>query len=160
MTRQGRMSNGYNRAMSSPASSRASRRRVAFAVLLAAVMPVMISAQAAPAKAGRLSGTVADTQGKGLAGATVTLSSDTSDLKRTATTDKKGAYRFDDVPTGQYQVSAQLTAFVTTTRAAVVTDDKLDVALRFFLGRSGGEIVRAPGRERAPRPVLTVPFGD
>ena len=145
--------------MYSPASSLPAWRRLAVVVAAAALIPVMTAAQDAPAaKVGRLSGTVADTQGKALAGATVTLNSDASDQKRTATTDKKGAYRFDDVPTGSYQVSARQTAFVTTTRAAVVADNNLNVALRFFLSRAGGEIVVAPGDESAPRPVLTVPF--
>ena len=145
--------------MHSPASSLPAWRRMAVALVVSASIPVMIAAQETPAvKVGRVSGTVADTKGKALAGATVILSSETSDLKRTATTDKKGAYRFDDVPPGPYQVSAQLTAFVTTTRAAVVADGDLKVALKFFLSRAGGEIVVAPGPEKAPRPVLVVPF--
>jgi hypothetical protein len=145
--------------MYSPASSLPDWRRVAVVLVVAALMPVTTAAQVTPAaKVGRVSGTVADTKGKALPGATVTLSSETSDLKRTATTDKKGAYRFDDVPTGQYQVSAELPAFVATTRAAVVADNELKVALKFFLSRGGGEVVVAPGPDRAPRPVLVVPF--
>jgi hypothetical protein len=145
--------------MYSPASSLSDWRRVAIVLLVTALIPVMTAAQVTPAaKAGRVSGTVADTKGKALPGATVILSSETSDLKRTATTDKKGAYRFDDVPTGSYQVSAELPAFVAGTRAAVVADKELNVALRFFLSRGGGEIVVAPGSDRAPRPTLVVPF--
>jgi hypothetical protein len=145
--------------MYSPASSMPDWRRVAVVLVVAALIPVMTAAQVTPAaKVGRVSGTVADTKGKALPGATVTLSSQTSDLKRTATTDKKGAYRFDDVPMGPYQVSADLTAFVTTTRAAVVDEKQLEVALRFFLSAGGGENVRAPKPGSAPRPVLTVPF--
>ena len=102
-----------------------------------------------------------NTQGKALAGATVTIRSETTNLKRTATTDKKGAYRFDDVPVGPYQVTAELTKFVPTTRAAVLAakDAKEpNVTMRFFLSAAGGEIVPAPDPGRAPRPVLTPPL--
>jgi hypothetical protein len=147
--------------MKSPTSSLFSWGRMGFAVLAAALIPAMIAAQGTPGPTlGRVSGTVADMKGKALAGAAVTLSSESSDLRRTATTDKKGAYRFDDVPVGPYQVTAELSAFVSTTRAAAVTEKELNVGLRFFLIAAGGEIVRAPRPDRAPRPTLVVPFWD
>jgi len=39
-----------------------------------------------------------------------------------------------------------------------VADGDLKVALKFFLSRGGGEIVVAPAPDKAPRPVLVVPF--
>src|SRR5712691_1481123 len=70
---------------------------------------------AAPARAqsstGRISGTVVDSSGAVLPGATVTVTQDQTGLTRTATTDKAGAYLFVSLPVGTYSVSAEMQGF-------------------------------------------------
>jgi len=129
---------------------------VAIAALLAAVIPVLAVAQEKPsaAAAGRIDGTVTDLKGKTLPGATVTLSSDASDLRRTGTTDKKGNYRFEGVPAGQYTVTAELPEFVTAARTAFVTADKPRTEVKFFLSVASTTATKP----ETPKPIIT-PFG-
>jgi hypothetical protein len=142
----------------SAAASRSSWRSVVAAVLLAVLSPVLATAQEKPsgtAAAGRIEGAVTDVKGKALAGTTVTLTGSTPAMQRTATTDKKGNYRFEDVPAGEYTVSAELPDFVAAERIAVVGDKKLKAEVRFFLSAIS---TVAPKVEGAPRPVIT-PIG-
>jgi hypothetical protein len=133
--------------------------RATLAVLFAALVPAMMAAQVKafdPGAVGRVAGTVMNTKGKALPGTTVTLSGEAPVVRRTAITDKKGAYRFDDVPVGRYTVTAELATFIPATRTAVVAEGDVEVALRLFLSVAE-PVVTAPRPERAPRPVL-VPF--
>jgi hypothetical protein len=60
---------------------------------------------------GQITGTVRDTSGAVVPGATVTVHSDLTGLTRTATTNPSGDYSFPLLPTGVYAVSAELAGF-------------------------------------------------
>ena len=120
-------------------------------MLLAALVPALALAQKPSGGTGRIDGAVTDAKGKALAGTTVTLSSSTSNLRRTETTDKKGNYRFADVPAGEYTLTAELPEFVKAERIAVVAENK-KADVRFFLSAIS---TSASPAENAPRPVLT-----
>ncbi len=60
---------------------------------------------------GSVSGTVMDQSNAMLPGAQVTITNDTTGLKRTATTDSGGAYRFLDLPEGTYTIDVSATGF-------------------------------------------------
>ncbi len=57
--------------------------------------------------------------GQGITGATVTRISFSDPSPRTVTSGANGAYQFDNVPPGTYQLSASATGFQTTTRTGV-----------------------------------------
>ena len=57
--------------------------------------------------------------GQGIAGATVSRISFSDPTPRTVTSGANGAYLFDNVPPGTYQLSASATGFQTTTRTGV-----------------------------------------
>jgi len=69
---------------------------------------------------GTVSGTVTDSSGAVVAGATVTLSSRETTLTRTATTNDSGFYRFDAVDLGNYSVTIESKGFGTLTKTNVV----------------------------------------
>jgi hypothetical protein len=81
--------------------------------LVAAVLAVL--GMAGPLRAqtatGQITGTVKDTSGAVVPGATVTVHSDLTGLTRTATTNPSGDYSFPLLPVGTYSVSAQLQGF-------------------------------------------------
>ncbi|PYQ39883.1 MAG: TonB-dependent receptor, partial [Acidobacteria bacterium] len=60
---------------------------------------------------GRISGTVLDSSGAVLPGATVTIVQEQTKLTKSTTTDKDGAYLFVSLPVGTYTVSAELSGF-------------------------------------------------
>jgi hypothetical protein len=81
--------------------------------LLGAVLALLAMAGTAGAQTatGEITGTVRDTSGAVVPGATVTVHSDLTGLTRTATTNPSGAYSFPLLPVGTYSVSAQLAGF-------------------------------------------------
>jgi hypothetical protein len=60
---------------------------------------------------GQITGTVKDTSGAVVPGATVTVHSDLTGLTRTATSNASGDYSFPLLPTGAYSVRAELAGF-------------------------------------------------
>ena len=68
---------------------------------------------------GRISGTVVDSSGAVLPGATVTIVQDQTQLTKSTTTDKEGAYLFVSLPVGTYTVSAELSGFKKAVRSGL-----------------------------------------
>jgi Carboxypeptidase regulatory-like domain len=66
-----------------------------------------------------LVGTVADTTGASVAGATVTASNKDTGVKYTSATSSTGEYRLNNIPVGRYDVSASGQGFATATVAGV-----------------------------------------
>ena len=67
-----------------------------------------------------MSGTVKDTQGAVVPGVTVTAASDALiGGPRTTVTNETGSYQFQTLPTGMFQVTFELTGFVTLKREGV-----------------------------------------
>ncbi|PYQ55349.1 MAG: TonB-dependent receptor, partial [Acidobacteria bacterium] len=84
------------------------RRRLA---LLLAVLVTSAASLQAQSSTGRISGTVVDSSGAVLPGATVTVTQDQTGLAKNTVTDKDGAYLFVSLPVGTYSVSAEMQGF-------------------------------------------------
>jgi Carboxypeptidase regulatory-like domain len=83
------------------------------ALLLGAVLALLAMADMAGAQTatGQITGTVKDSTGAVVPGATVTVHSDLTGLTRTGASNPSGDYSFPLLPTGVYSVSAELTGF-------------------------------------------------
>jgi outer membrane receptor protein involved in Fe transport len=89
------------------------RLLLAFAALLAAAD---VHAQSA----GSITGTVKDTSGAALPGATVTAASAAQAVEETAQTGPEGAFVFPQLPPGTYRLKAELSGFKTIERTNVI----------------------------------------
>ena len=100
---------------------------VAFLILV----PTLLFAQT---NAGSLSGRVTDASGAGLPGVTVTATNSANGFNRSVVTEADGSYRFQSLPVGTYEVTADLAGFgAVTTRNVeinVSTDRGLNVTLK------------------------------
>jgi Carboxypeptidase regulatory-like domain/TonB-dependent Receptor Plug Domain/TonB dependent receptor len=106
---------------------------VAFSLVLLA-FPRLASAQFETAA---VLGTVRDTSGAVLPGASVTLMSDATGVALTRTTDTKGDYQFFTVRPGTYKVRSELTGFSTVVTGEV----KVDIGARQRV-----DLTQAPGQ--------------
>src|SRR6185369_16802620 len=70
---------------------------------------------------GSLVGTVTDSSGAALPGATVTIEQTETKLSRELTTDAAGGYHFTAVPSGTYTISVKMNGFRTYSRSVPVT---------------------------------------
>ena len=80
-------------------------------LLALAVPAVLAGSLAAQTFRGGILGTVSDSTGGALPGATVTAVNVATKLTRTAVTDNQGNYFFGELPPGEYSVSASLSGF-------------------------------------------------
>ena len=84
-----------------------------------------------------VSGTVNDSQGNAVTGATVTLSNTEKAFTRTAATSDKGYYTFPSIPPGTYRLEVEASNFkkavIAAVEAAVDTPKTADVALEVGL---------------------------
>ena len=71
---------------------------------------------------GAILGTVSDSSGGALPGATVTATNVGTKLARSVITDAKGEYAINELPTGEYTLSASLSGFATQTVKGVHVD--------------------------------------
>jgi hypothetical protein len=79
--------------------------------LLLAVLVTSAASLQAQSSTGRISGTVVDSSGAVLPGATVTVTQGQTGFTKNAVTDKDGAYLFVNLPVGTYSVSAEMQGF-------------------------------------------------
>src|SRR5690348_13929691 len=88
------------------------------AVLLAvaAFVPAILVGQAIDSN---VVGTVTDSTGAAVPGATVTVTNKETGAKYTANTGNAGEYRFNNIPVGSYDISATAPGFSTATTANV-----------------------------------------
>ncbi|HSU18767.1 MAG TPA: TonB-dependent receptor [Acidobacteriaceae bacterium] len=70
----------------------------------------------AQSNSGSLSGTVADSTGAVIPGATVTIANTLSGFNRTATTDSSGHFQFVNLPFNPYQISVRMAGFQSFTK--------------------------------------------
>jgi hypothetical protein len=84
----------------------------------------------------RLGGTVTDTSGAILPGATVTLKNDATGVSLTTVTNEAGIYAFESLPTGRYTVTIELQGFkrVVATDNAVAVGQPTTVNAKLELG--------------------------
>jgi Ca-activated chloride channel homolog len=87
------------------------RLRAVFVSVLAAA--VLVGGVAYSSSLGRIVGTVVDSSGAALPGATLTLALPVG--IRTALSDAKGEFHFEGVPPGKHRIQAELTGFTPTT---------------------------------------------
>jgi hypothetical protein len=95
------------------------------------LLPQLLFAQT---NAGSLSGVVSDASGGALPGVTVTATNSSTGFNRSVVTGPDGSYRFQSLPVGTYEVTADLAGFgsVTTRNVEVnvSTDRSLNVTLK------------------------------
>src|SRR5437764_811820 len=86
----------------------------------------LLVAMAAPSSAqtirGTITGTVADSTGAVLPGATVTATNTATGISLTATANQQGAYTIPLVPSGVYEVAAELAGFKKSVRTGIVVE--------------------------------------
>jgi outer membrane receptor protein involved in Fe transport len=96
-------------------------RLLAYALAAAAALsPSELLAVSAP-----VSGRVVDNGGHAVAGALVSL----VELHRAATTDRDGSFRFGDVPSGRYTISARHIGLISAAKEIVVETSPVNVSL-------------------------------
>ena len=109
-------------------------KRFALGLLLAAgLLPATLAAQAVT---GTILGSVIDTSGAVMPGATVTLKNVNTGLTRVVVTDTAGEYTAPSLPTGKYSVSAELSGFKTVTMENIDlgVDQHIRVNVRLEVG--------------------------
>jgi len=86
---------------------------------------------------GRISGTLRDTAGATIPGATVVVSNVATNLVRTVTTDDDGFYTVTNLPVGNYDVEAQRAGFKKAARTgvSVVADARLTIDVTLEAGQ-------------------------
>lgn len=94
------------------------KNRILFTLALVCFLPAMISAQVAVT--GKITGVVTDSSGGAVANATVTVKSTALMSARTIGTSTDGAYLFDLLPPGTYDVTVTAAGFRTVTQTGVV----------------------------------------
>src|SRR5712691_7573270 len=121
---------------------------------------------------GRISGTVVDSSGAVLPGATVTIVQEQTKLTKSTTTDRDGAYLFVSLPVGTYTVSAELSGFrkQVTSGYTLVSDGRVTADFALPVGQvsevvevtvageqvntTSGEIARVVDREQVQNLAL------
>ena len=86
------------------------KRVVLGLVIAACLLPAALAAQAVT---GTILGTITDTSGAAVPGATVTLTNINTGFTRTVVTDGNGEYTVPSLPTGKYKLAAELPGFKT-----------------------------------------------
>jgi hypothetical protein len=107
------------------------------ALLLTLASLVVLLCSAAPLRAqvdtGSILGTVSDTSGASVHGATVTLTNEGTNASLSTTTGSDGGYKFTPVRIGSYKLTATLQGFQTVTQKNVVVNVGADVVVDFSL---------------------------
>ena len=83
----------------------------AFLILVSALVTASVPARAQSLSAGTVTGVVVDPNGAVIPNASVTIANSVTGYTRAVNTDKDGAFRFDNVPLNNYQVSVSATGF-------------------------------------------------
>jgi Carboxypeptidase regulatory-like domain len=142
---------------------------------LALVLAVLVTSAAgalAQSSTGRISGTVGDSSGGVLPGATVTITQDKTGLTKSAVTDKGGAYLFVSLPVGAYTVGAEMPGFRKQVKSGfqLVADGRVTADFALPIGQvtevievtvagetvntTSGEIARVVDREQVQNLAL------
>ncbi len=102
-------------------------------VVALCLLPIGLAAQAVT---GTILGTVTDTSGAAVPGATVTLTNQGTGLTRSMVTDQAGEFTAPSLPTGKYKIVAELPGFKTATLSDIelTVDTKVRVNARLEVG--------------------------
>jgi outer membrane receptor protein involved in Fe transport len=114
--------------------NRSFRNLSALVFLCVAVLLCLTSALNAQTFRGTILGTITDSSGGAIAGATVTIKNLDTGLVRTVTTSEDGSYAAPELPIGNYSVTVEKSGFkegvVTGIRVEVSTERRADFALQ------------------------------
>jgi outer membrane receptor protein involved in Fe transport len=109
------------------------RNMVWLATLILAAIPV-----AAQLPTGAILGTVRDSSGASIPNAVVTVRNTDTNLRRTATTEQDGSYRFSELPVGPYEVKVEAAGFKTETRTGLTLEVTQQGVVNFDLQVGAG----------------------
>src|SRR5438094_7161781 len=107
----------------------------AFLILVSIFVTASLPVTAQGLSAGTVSGVVVDPNGAVVPNASVTMGNSVTGYTRTVNTDKDGAFRFDNVPLNNYQVSVSATGFAAD-RETVVVRTSVPITLKIPLAIS------------------------
>src|SRR4029077_8410888 len=109
-------------------------KMISIACLAAIVLFTCVDITSAQTFRGTILGTVTDSSGSSVAGATVVVKNTNTGLSRTVTTSEDGTYSVPELPIGTYSVSVEKAGFklgaVTGIQFEVSTERRADVALQ------------------------------
>ena len=131
-----------------------------------AVFLILLSAGPSPAQTslGRMSGTVLDSSGAVLPGATITMTSDQTAQVQTTTSTETGAFLFPLVPVGTYKVEIELQGFksATFTKVSVAVAQEYSLTARLELGNVSENVTVEAGASLVPTtsPEVTTTVGQ
>jgi Carboxypeptidase regulatory-like domain/TonB dependent receptor len=94
------------------------RNRILFIFVLVSLFPAILSAQVAVT--GKITGVVTDSSGSAVPNATITVKSAALMAPRTINTSSDGAYLFDLLPPGTYEVTVTASGFRTVNETGIV----------------------------------------
>lgn len=96
---------------------------------LVSLFGILVISHFAQTTTGRIAGTVTDPAGAVIAGITVTIKEETSNLSRTVVTDSNGLYVSTNLPTGTYTISIEQSGFKKNIKTGyeLVSDGRLTV---------------------------------
>jgi hypothetical protein len=117
-------------------STRSLGRGTTALLVAAAIVYCAPSIATAQAVSGTILGTVRDSSGAAVPGATVTLEQNGTGYHRTVTSDAQGEYTAPSLPTGTYTVSAELSGFkkVSLANVQLGVDQRVRIDLSLQLG--------------------------
>ena len=90
--------------------------------LVALVLFCALAATASAQQTGNITGRVVDAQGAAVPGVTVTASSASTGLTRTAVSDGEGIYRLNGMPVGAFDLKAEIAGFAPWERKGIVVN--------------------------------------
>src|SRR5215470_466390 len=109
--------------------------KFAICIVISALLATQAFAQNVNATLG---GTVADSTGAVLPGATVTVTGIDTGVKTTTISNEAGAYQFPSLQAGNYKVAAELPGFQDFVYERVTLDVAAQLRLNFSLSVAGG----------------------
>src|SRR6267143_3569116 len=107
----------------------------AFVILVSAFLTAAIPTRAQSLNAGTVGGVVVDPNGAVVSNASVTIANSVTGYTRVVNTDKDGAFRFDNVPPNNYQLSVLASGFAAD-RESVVVRTSVPISLKIPLAVS------------------------
>jgi hypothetical protein len=120
--------------------------RAIFCITLLTFLGVVANAQSF----GEIKGSVVDSAGAAVPGATVEVTNETTGEKRTVTTTDNGTYTVTKLIPGSYTVAASQTNFATATTQKVVVSVSFSTPVDLMLNPAGGEnVVNVSGGDAA-----------
>ena len=107
-------------------------------MVMLALAVVVALATAASAQTGSITGTVTDSSGAVVPGASVTAANPTNGISRTATSNEQGAFVFAQLPSGSYTITVEKAGFKRLQKADVALSAGDQISVGDFQLETGG----------------------